>query len=96
MPFGYAYATSIAAPQGWTDNESSDYDWGVIKLNTNIGEKTGYFGVYWTVLSLKVNNVDITGYPGEKNGTMWKKNGDITTSSTYRISYTIDTTGGQS
>ena len=45
MPFGSAYATTISVPQGWTQNGSSDYDWGVIKLNTNIGENTGYFGV---------------------------------------------------
>ena len=96
MPFGYAYATSISAPQGWTKSGSSDYDWGLIKLNTNMGEKTGYFGVYWALTSLNGSNVDITGYPGEKSRTLWKMNGNLTDSSTYRLSYTIDTTGGQS
>jgi glutamyl endopeptidase len=103
-PFDVAYATTISVPQGWTQNqlsnkkEVSNYDWGIIKLNTNIGEKTGYFGVYWTSdsESLKGRNVDVTGYPEEKIGTMWSMNGNITDSSTYILKYTIDTTGGQS
>ena len=67
---------------------------GVIKLKDNIGEKTGWFGVYLSILSLKGSNVDITGYPGEKNATMWKMNGDIIDAPTYTLSYKIDTTPG--
>jgi len=95
-PYGSTFSKQISAPKGWINKRSSDYDWGVIQLNDNIGDRTGYFGAYRTSKSLKGKNVDITGYPGEKSMTLWNMKGKIKSCTNRRVSYTIDTTGGQS
>jgi glutamyl endopeptidase len=95
-PFGSTYATTLSAPNGWTKDNSSDYDWGLLVLNNNIGDNTGYFGATWTSSSLAGNHVSVTGYPGEKNKTLWKMNGKITSSTANKVFYQMDTTGGQS
>ncbi|MBD7913268.1 MULTISPECIES: serine protease [Clostridium] len=96
LPFGSTYATNISAPKGWTEKNSTDYDWGLLQLKDNIGNNTGYFGASWTSSSLKGSNVDVTGYPGEKSRTLWKMSGTITSDTSNKVYYQIDTTGGQS
>ncbi|RXI42115.1 trypsin-like serine peptidase [Clostridium tetani] len=95
-PFGSAKAVTIHVPENYANNGDTNFDWGVIELDKNIGNTTGYFGASWQLDSLNNTNVDVTGYPGEKHRQMWTMNGDITSSREYKIEYTIDTTGGQS
>ena len=38
----------------------------------------------------------VRGYPVEKNAQMWSMSGSIAASGTFKLSYYIDTTGGQS
>lgn len=41
-------------------------------------------------------NIVVRGYPVEKNAQMWSMSGTIAASATHKLSYYIDTTGGQS
>ena len=96
MPFGETKAVKIHVPENFTKNHNMNFDWGLIELDKNIGNLTGYFGASWQLDSL--NNIDVTisGYPGEKRKQMWQMNGSIFDMNEYKIQYTIDTTGGQS
>ncbi|MBE6049751.1 MAG: trypsin-like serine protease [Clostridium sp.] len=95
-PFGSVQAKALHCPSGFTANGNSNYDFGIIELNSNIGEKTGYFGAEWIKSSSKGSDVTVTGYPGEKSKTLWTMTGPIDTVTTNRYLYKVDTTGGQS
>jgi len=96
-PYGYCTAASLHSVTGWTTSRSNNYDYGAIKLNCTAGNTVGWYGFYWTSASLLNTPATIQGYPGDKaSGTQWKMSGPITVNGTYRVSYTIDTFGGQS
>ena len=42
-PYGTANATNFHTSIPWTENADSKYDWGLIELDENIGEDTGWF-----------------------------------------------------
>lgn len=97
MPYGYSFAVNTSVPSEWVSNFDTNNDWGLIQLKDNIGDKTGYFGVFWSPFSIKGSNVDITGYPGDKDfGTLWKMNGNIKAVTSNKVFYDIDTYAGQS
>ena len=96
MPFGEAKAVKIHVPENFTKNHNMNFDWGLIELDKNIGNETGYFGASWQLDSLNNTDVTISGYPGEKSKQMWQMSGSIFDMNEYKIHYTIDTTGGQS
>lgn len=50
-PYGRAGAKSISTFTGWINSQDSKYDIGIIYLDKNIGEKTGWFGVRYHDLS---------------------------------------------
>lgn len=95
-PYGTVYATKLHTATKYMDNANWEYDYGVIELSSDIGKSTGYFGTSWTILSLKNTQVTITGYPGEYYREMWTMGGKVTKSTTRKVYYSIDTTGGQS
>lgn len=43
-PYGHAVATHLRSYTGWTDNHNYDHDWGVITLDRNMGQRTGWMG----------------------------------------------------
>ena len=76
---------------------NTNADWGVLTLKTDLGLTTGYYGVRLSASNLTSTVVRITGYPADKSGyLMWTQKGKITGDSNYRLSYKIDTYGGQS
>lgn len=95
-PFGSVKAVTIHVPENYANSEDIDSDWGLIELDKNIGNETGYFGASWQLDSLAGTEVSVTGYPGEKSRQMWQMNGPIRSSREYKIDYIMDTTGGQS
>lgn len=95
-PFGSTTAKAIHAPSEYVSKQSSNYDFGVIQLNSDIGNTVGYFGASWTSSSLKGKKVTVTGYPGEKSKTQWTMSGPISSVTANRLIYKMDTTGGQS
>lgn len=98
-PYGSQISTSFRSVIGWTNNQNPEYDYGAVILpNNNLGNTVGWFG--FAVLStanlqnLLINN---TGYPADKPfGTQWYNAGRITQVTDRRLSYMVDTFGGQS
>ena len=96
-PYGLSEAVAIYSSTKWVEDSNWEYDYGVIKLSTDIGKSTGWFGISWTIFSLKGKDVTITGYPAEYTRKMHTMSGKITKSTTRKVYYNeIDTTGGQS
>lgn len=99
-PFPTAKATQI-----WYDNKvflpNPQQDWGIIKLDTPIGDKVGWFGMaipndedligrHATVIGYPIT------YPGKPEATLWKDRNVITGITPIEITHNIDTTRGQS
>jgi V8-like Glu-specific endopeptidase len=65
-----------------------------------LGERIGYFGIRSIVPPQSPNPVNtrvhITGYPGERNNTMYTQEGTITALEGPHVFYDIDSTPGQS
>ncbi len=97
-PISPAYATHLVTVKGWKDYKDSKYDMGMLILNRDVGEETGWFGLSTdTDSTLKRQPVNVTGYPGEKMfPEMWTMSGSIQNVTEEQFTYTLDTTGGQS
>ena len=95
-PYGTAWSTVIHTSNKWINEHNEEYDYGVIELNTSIGDKTGYFGTHYSFWSLKNKNITVSGYPGEYYRQQWAMSGKVKKNTTRKIYYNIDTTGGQS
>ena len=92
----YGQATSIAMSCQFklaVVGGNSNYDYGIVVINRNIGALTGYNGKAWTSGSLVNKAVTMTGYPADKTGslseTMWKMSGTIKSETAYKIYYDI-------
>ncbi|EOH95389.1 Ig-like domain-containing protein [Enterococcus pallens] len=92
----YAEAAQILGAASWTKITSfnSSYDLAAIKLDRNLGEETGWFPLQQNI-SLQ-ESVTLTGYPGEKNKTMWTGKGSVNQIYYNGITYSADSTGGNS
>lgn len=101
MPIEPAFATHLLTVKGWKEGRDSRFDMGMLILDRDLGEETGWYGLSTDtdkfLESLKVN---VTGYPGDKDkgsGTqMWTMSGAIAKIYPEQFTYTLDTTGGQS
>ena len=100
MPYNYAWATYLRTYSGWVDSGMSQHDWGVITLDRNVGDFTGWMGrmtaddsdpVYTGILNT-------AGYPGDKcSGLCMYFDGDSGHSADeYNHWYYVDTYSGQS
>lgn len=99
LPFGTAFATRLLSVKGWTTDGDSNWDMGMLILNSELGTRTGYFGVitFGSDAELKKSRVNVSGYPGDKGGRqMWTHNDIIKRTESERFFYDIDTMGGQS
>lgn len=96
-PYGSAKATKAWTDTSYIASGNQKQDWGIIKLNKNIGNTTGWFGLKWQSASYNGTKVTVRGYPGDKKaGQLWTMSGKITASKTNNLCYSIDTYGGQS
>ncbi len=83
------------------DNEDQAEDWGLVKLNSDVGSTTGYFGLDISTngYDLLQKNISVTGYPTDKSDGgvgMWKGTGTVKNQNMYEIGYTCDTYKGDS
>ncbi|MEK5100564.1 serine protease [Cytobacillus sp. FSL M8-0252] len=95
-PYGTHTMETLYSVTGWTRDENASYDYGAIKLSSNVGNNTGWLGFrsYTSVVGL---NASVTGYPCDKpTGTMWTHAGPIEFQQSYQIRYNMDTYGCQS
>lgn len=96
VPFGSCTAKRLYSNTGWTEQASSQHDFGAIKLDCDIGLTTGWFGYFWTNGSLVGRRAVVSGYPGDKPLTQWRSVGEVDASRTFEVFYQNDTLGGQS
>jgi glutamyl endopeptidase len=97
-PFGGTVATYMRTTQGWVDSEDDDVDYGLLTMDSNIGEQTGTFG-YATFGDDYLDSAYayVVGYPVDKAwGTQWSDGGYLTANSSDHVFYEIDTYGGDS
>ncbi len=104
-PFGSCTARRLYTVAGYTDAgatnaAASSYDYGAIKLNCNIGNRVGRFGMvsFPAAASLNGAPATVTGYPGEKRplGSLFTHTDQVRATSTSEVAYLADTTPGQS
>jgi glutamyl endopeptidase len=98
IPHGSIPARTLLSVQGWTNNNDSNYDMGMLILTQDLGVRTGWMGVVTGPDSMLANyRVNVSGYPGDKGGRqLWTMADVIKSVSAERIMYHIDTMGGQS
>ncbi|MFC7440381.1 trypsin-like serine peptidase [Laceyella putida] len=97
LPYGSANGVEFFSVSGWVQNGDSNYDYGAIKLDKDIGNATGWFGYRYQSGSLNGTAENISGYPGDKTyGTQWQHADQIRETQTYKLLYANDTYGGQS
>lgn len=96
-PYGAAFSTRLRSYTGWTQNRDSNYDFALITLDRSIGNSTGWLG-YAYIPTINGVTGNLAGYPGDRDGGtgLYYHSGPIRSSTTYRVTYTIDTAGGQS
>jgi V8-like Glu-specific endopeptidase len=99
QPYGSCLGTTAYSVSGWVSKVPNPlYDYGAIRLNCNIGETVGWFGMRSTAASLTGTSVTITGYPGRitPRFSMWTASGKISGSAERQLYYTIATSPGES
>ena len=96
-PYGQATSIACYVSSNWAVvGGNTNYDYGVVVINRNIGALTGYNGKAYTTGSILNKSVTVTGYPGEYNETMWTMSGTIRSQTTYLMYFDIFTTTGNS
>lgn len=60
-PYGWARAVNMRSYTGWTVGQNYEHDWGVITLDRNMGQRTGWMGRSSTVNE----SLNFSGYPTE-------------------------------
>lgn len=68
MPFGVAHATYFHCGGGWAHSGNLSDDWGIIELDTNIGNQTGWLGLQYRSSYASGTTARANGYPGEVEG----------------------------
>jgi V8-like Glu-specific endopeptidase len=99
-PYGIINAKKIFYPAEFVESEGANEDYGILILDQEIGEKTGFFGI--SVLKpemLKKKKYYLYGYPEDlcpNYDEMWGANFPIDKVEEDNIYYRVDTYGGQS
>jgi len=98
LPFGSAFATLLISFKGWTVSQLRDYDTGMLILDRDLGNRTGWMGLITTSDgNLSNHQITVAGYPGDKGGQqLWAATAPIVSVSGHQISYNAYTKGGDS
>ena len=92
---GKAKSKKLMVLKPWQNSQNSEYDLGAIKLDSNLGKKTGTLSL---TSSMKVNDkIETSGFPGDKGGaTQYKSTDTIKSITVNNLFYLMDTNQGQS
>lgn len=100
LPFGSVVVprSSLRSVTGWTEDGEYQYDYGAIVLDTELGNRTGWFGFgAYSEDQIKGFTGNLSGYPGDKGGgTQWFHSGGITSVDDRDVYYQIDMMPGHS
>ncbi len=66
-PYGEAWMTSMDSYTGWTISNSPQHDWGLITLDRNIGDYTGWMGrmTAGSGNAIYTQTMNVAGYPSD-------------------------------
>ncbi|SDX41983.1 glutamyl endopeptidase [Marininema mesophilum] len=93
-PFGTVKSKSFHSVEGWITNKDTNYDYAAIKINSDIGNKTGWFGLNWKTVTRIGSGETMSGYPRDKDyGTQWRQSDKIRQVNDKKLYYTNDTNG---
>ena len=93
-PYGKITSWSSASVGSYYGTGSTNDDWAIIDLNSDIGNTIGYFGL---TASLSDNDsLRLYGYSGDLDGNLAYSDGVASSVQTYKFNHTCDTTGGAS
>jgi glutamyl endopeptidase len=96
-PYGTCGARRLFTVSGWASSGAETLDYGAIKLNCNVGDTVGWFGMFTTTASLNGTAATITGYPADKpTGTQWAATRTVVATDPRQVFYDTDTAGGNS
>ena len=87
-------AENAGTGEDWYSNTEHGFDMAVIRINDNVGDMTGWFGLKWQEGSLNGVPATLTGYP--MGYTMKTANGIIVDSDAESLVYQIDSEPGTS
>ncbi|KKL12395.1 hypothetical protein LCGC14_2536190, partial [marine sediment metagenome] len=99
-PYGEAWMTSMDSYTGWTVSNSPQHDWGLITLDRNVGDYTGWMGrmTAGSGNAIYTQTMNVAGYPSDLDSgrnLYWDSDtGDGATSNNHY--YWADTFGGMS
>ncbi|MFB8787928.1 MAG: trypsin-like serine protease [Potamolinea sp.] len=96
-PYGSAFSTKLRTYSNYTTSKDKNYDIALVTLDRTIGNSTGWLG-YTYYSSINGVTGHIAGYPGDKDGAkkLYYHYGPISSSTSMRVNYSIDTYNGQS
>ena len=96
-PFETAAATQTWTDTAWIKNNDPRLDWGLVKLDKPLGDRTGWFGLTWRSGDYQDTGVELRGYPYDKApGELWGMGGTVTESRGNQLCYSMDTYPAQS
>ncbi|GGA87546.1 trypsin-like serine peptidase [Staphylococcus muscae] len=95
LPIGQAHVTQKFLQKEWETTGLPKYDFAILKLDNNLGCKTGYFS-FSQDLSLN-QTLQIAGYPGDKGSiTQYSGKGTLLSFTNDNLFYDVDTYNGES
>jgi glutamyl endopeptidase len=96
-PYGEITWRTAVTTTGWTRDHDRNYDYALIVLNDDIGNRVGWMG-YNHDSNLPLYNININGYPADKmpRQLMWHSYGAMKIVQPFRIYHDADTFGGNS
>jgi glutamyl endopeptidase len=95
-PYGSCSAKRFYSVLGWTRDKNPEYDFGAIKLNCDVGNRTGWLGFFWQSASLVNMPARISSYPGDKPLEQWTHTDKVRSESARQTRYFTDTMPGNS
>jgi glutamyl endopeptidase len=97
-PYGSYPAKWVASVAGWINSGDERYDYGVVKLSSNVGNTVGWFGSFWQTATLTGLPSTIVGYAGDKapSKSQWLSVDLVRVTQDRQVFYKNDTFGGQS
>lgn len=95
-PYGGCSGAKLYSVLGWTRDRNEAYDIGAIKLNCNVGNRTGWLGFFWQSASLAGKQATISSYPGDKPLEQWAHTDSVRADSGLQVFYRTDTFAGNS
>jgi glutamyl endopeptidase len=98
LPFGSAFAVRLFTFKGWVEDQDRDYDTGMLHLDRNLGNLTGWMGLITTGdADLSNHQITVAGYPMDKGGQqLWAATAPITDVMSHQVAYDAFTILGQS